>query len=405
MICQVLDITRTISRVGQGLPTGIDRVERAYIKAFLERFLNAVFLVKLSQTYVLVNAQVMQKFVDADFGQSLRKRAGFNDLIRLKLPILQRRARSFLRDNGDQQFSINGVKDILLHYFPDGFEYTNVGHSNLNTNFLSQLKAAGCSHIRIMIHDMIPLDFPQYCKDKIPEKFRIKMQSVAAVADTVICNSQYTKSRVQNYFDNWSCKASYTVAHLGTENIFKPINTRKSSPASFIVLGTIESRKNHAFLLDIWEDFSQRVPENKIPVLYIVGKRGWKNDAFFERLDQSPLLGKKIIEQNKLTDIELNLLMGSASGLLFPSFVEGYGLPALEAIAAGIPVICSDIPVFKELLGPNAHILSVDDSVKWTQQILDIADNSLKNSTPGIKNTDNTIISTWAAHFCHIFRE
>ena len=281
MMCQVLDITRTISRVGRGFPTGIDRVERAYIKAFLKRFQNAFFLAKLTKTYVLINANTMGAFVDADFGASLGNRIGLNDLIRMKLPKRQRCARSFLRNNAGKMFMVRSAKNVLSRHFPNGFEYTNVGHSNLNENFLRQLKPAGCSHIRIMIHDMIPLDFPQYCKDNIPENFRIKMQSIAAVSDTVICNSEYTKSRVQSYFKNWPNNVSFKVAYLGTEKEFNSKPIKKTSPASFIILGTIERRKNHSFLLDVWEELLKFVPENEMPVLHIVGKRGWKNDAFF----------------------------------------------------------------------------------------------------------------------------
>ncbi len=68
---RILDITRTITRVGAGHPTGIDRVERAYISAFLERFTEAVFIAKLSDGYFALAPSEMKQFVDADFGNTL----------------------------------------------------------------------------------------------------------------------------------------------------------------------------------------------------------------------------------------------------------------------------------------------------------------------------------------------
>ncbi len=405
MKCQVLDITRTVSRIGCGLPTGIDRVERAYIKEFLKRFPNAMYLAKLTQTYVLIDATTMQKFVDAGFGQLLKNRIGPNDLVRLKLPLMQRRARSFIRYQAKRKFQLSSMNKTLLDYFPKGYEYTNVGHSNLSENFLLSLKPAGCLHIRVMIHDMIPLDFPQYCRGKTPASFRAKMKAVAAVSDMVICNSEYTKSRVEYYFEKWPNKASLLVAYLGTEKQFTKKPVEKRSSVSFIILGTIEPRKNHLLLLDVWEELSKKLPVHEIPTLHIVGKRGWENDAFFERLDNFSMLGKIVKEHNTLNDEELNSLMGSASGLLFPSFVEGYGLPALEAAAAALPIICSNIPIFKELLGAGACIVPIDDHMLWVKKILEITKNNSKIATVEINNTPNITIPRWPAHFRHIFGE
>ncbi len=405
MTCQVLDITRMVSRIGRGHPTGIDRVERAYIREFLQRFTKPLFLAKLTNDFIVIDSQVMAKVVTADFGAKLNGHIGLHDAPRLKLPKIQRRARTFLRNNAKWQFRQSSAMTRITQNTPQGFEYTNVGHSNLGEEFLSILKPAGCSKIRIMIHDMIPLDFPQYCKPDMPQGFRRKMQAVAAVVDQVICNSEYTRSRVRKYFQKWPNDASYTVANLAVESHFKSGGTAKSTPASFVVLGTIEPRKNHDFLLDVWADLSKTLSEKDMPILHIIGKRGWENTRFFNRLDHFPMLGSKIIEHNSLDDQNLNALLGAADALLFPSFAEGYGLPALEAMAAGIPVICSDIPVFNELLKGRACLLSTDKCANWVAKVLEI---SKQNTTGDLKqsiNEQKIDIPRWSAHFCHIFAE
>jgi glycosyltransferase involved in cell wall biosynthesis len=403
MTCQMLDITRTISRVGRGFPTGIDRVERNYIMEFLNRFPNAVYIAKLTQTYVVVDAEIMQQFVDADFGMGLKCSVGIKDAVRFKLPRAQRRARSFLRRNAKWQFHKDATKPALNDHLADGFEYTNVGHSNLDDNFMSGLKSAECLKIRIMIHDMIPLDFPQHCKAEVTHDFEKKMKAVSAYADQVICNSKYTKTRVQEYFKKWPGKVSYVVAYLGVDAGFTETSHSKSQPSCYVILGTIEPRKNHVFLLEVWEELSKMLNETEMPTLHIVGKRGWENDDFFSRLEASPLYGAKILEHQAMDDAKLTALLGSAKALLFPSIVEGYGLPAIEALAVGLPVVCSDIPVFKELLETKAHMLPINDCVPWAIKICEISKDEHICSTKDTEMRQNNEIPQWSAHFCHVF--
>ncbi|KAB7614546.1 glycosyltransferase family 4 protein [Amylibacter sp. SFDW26] len=402
---RILDITRTITRVGLSHPTGIDRVERAYIGAFLKVFPDeAVFLAKLSDGCFVLDAIDMERFVAADFGNSLDTFIGFKDVMRLKLSRPRRRAQSFIHKKAKWSAERN-ISTILNEKFPDGFDYTNVGHSNLTDPFLATLKPGGCDDIRIMVHDMIPLDFPEYCRPQTPQDFLRKMQAVAAHSDEVICNSEYTKSRVQTYFADWPNNVSYVVAPLGVESYFKAKKKAKPIPAHFTILGTIEPRKNHKLLLDVWEALSQQTSEAEMPILHIVGKRGWENGSFFERLDASHLLGHKIIEHNNLDDVALSDLLNNTRALLFPSFTEGYGLPALEALAMKVPVVCSDIPVFKELLGENAHLLPYENIELWVAKLLEIMRQGSKWTISEEKNLSNFIIPTWSAHFCHVFGE
>ncbi len=399
---QILDITRTVSRVGKGFPTGIDRVERAYIQEFIDRFEKPLFLAKLKDDFAVIDVKSMAKFVNAEFGEKLIGNIGVRDAFRFKLPKQQRLARSFIRKQAGSQFKINELEKKFSQDFPDGFEYTNIGHSNLHSDFLSCLKPAGCTKIRVMIHDMIPLDFPQYCKEKTPREFKEKMSAVANTADVIICNSEYTKTRVQAYYSQMSATVSYIVAYLGVNPSFKIQEKRKNKPLSFVILGTIEARKNHSLLLDAWEELFKRIPIEQMPVLHIVGKRGWENNAFFDRLKASDLYGDKIIEHNLMDDAQLNDLLSSATALLFPSFAEGYGLPAIEAQAVGIPVICSDIPVFKELLGKAASFLPSDQSGPWVDKLLKLVAKNAAAREKLTKSLQDVEIPSWSAHFCHV---
>ena len=164
-----------------------------------------------------------------------------------------------------------------------------------------------------------------------------------------------------------------------------------------MILGTIEPRKNHAILLDVWKWFEGNLPTNKIPHLDIVGARGWQNSAVFRRLDRETFMGKTVHEHGAVSDLVLAGFLRSAQALLFPSQSEGFGLPVVEALECGLPVICSDLPVLREIVGPIPRYLPLLNLADWTQAILDEA----------AKTSQKTKLyqgTTWDQHFTWVFQ-
>ncbi|EDU8978151.1 glycosyltransferase family 4 protein, partial [Salmonella enterica subsp. enterica] len=80
----------------------------------------------------------------------------------------------------------------------------------------------------------------------------------------------------------------------------------------------------------------------------ILGKRGWNVDGVVDFLERSPSIQPYIIELSGVSDKQLVDILKGAKAMLFPSFVEGWGMPLVEALALGLPVVCSDIPAFHE---------------------------------------------------------
>ena len=124
----------------------------------------------------------------------------------------------------------------------------------------------------------------------------------------------------------------------------------------FIVLGTIEPRKNHLLLLNLWARLAAALP--KPPRLIVIGARGWENEQVVDMLERSQSPARSRRRAQSLGRRGVGAMLGQARALLVPSFIEGFGLPLAEALASGVPVICSDIPAFREVGARRAGLRS-----------------------------------------------
>lgn len=121
-----------------------------------------------------------------------------------------------------------------------------------------------------------------------------------------------------------------------------------------LAVGTLEPRKNLAHLVSAYR---QLIDEHAdVPPLVLAGGTGWGN-----ALDLSGIPDSKIVMPGHLAIDDLRTLVAGASLLVFPSLDEGFGLPPLEALACGVPVVASDLPVTREVLGSQATFVPVND--------------------------------------------
>jgi len=287
---RLLDLTRLIRRAGKVL-TGVDQVEAAYLRALLHDDVPLFGLIRSRLGYILLDRAGLDALCPVLMGNPADVRQG--QILRL--------ARSH---------AIARVPPILLtrmlrRALPRRVAYVNVGHSNLTQRVLGALRAVD-AHIAVMIHDVIPLEFPDYQRDGTVPAFAAMIARVGAAADLVIYNSNDTKRKAEA---QWRAPPASIVSHLGTKTTSPaPDEIPKGTlmrPPFFICIGTIEPRKNHAFLLDVWAEMGPDAPG-----LIIAGGRGWKNEAVFARLDALPPDGP-VREVAGLSDGALAALMGS----------------------------------------------------------------------------------------------
>ncbi len=368
---RLLDLTRSVSRAGR-VPTGIDRVEFAYLKHVVDEATPAFGLVRSSLGYVLLDKAGMASLLDRFEGRTDWGSADLLSLSARKKSDHVRRAESALRKLCVARCLPSRLGRMLRSYLPEGVIYLNVGHSNLTDRTLWALRHDIPAHIVVFVHDTIPLDFPQHQRSGTPETFRAKLKRVQRFADQVIYNSADTQMRAEGYMRAWGDVPKGVVAPLGVtiappDPSALPFTIDAKTPY-FVTVGTIEPRKNHKLLLDVWNSLSDMMPPADIPKLYICGTRGWNNEEVFARLDALPENGP-VTELPGLSDGALSALLKGAKAMLFPSIAEGYGLPPIEAAALGTPVICLDLPVYREVLGDIPVYLKAPDRYLLTNLV------------------------------------
>lgn len=358
---RLLDLTRLLSRWGKGPMTGVDRVEYAYLDHFLQLDAPVFGLVRSAAGFLLLDRLGMRLLLDDP------PRPAKPDLIgriAYRRDPLRGGAEAILRRAAKARSARSGLRRLLQRHLPDGGTYFNVGHANLQEPTLQQLREAGWS-IAVLVHDTIPLDHPEFARPDTVEPFRQKMRVVAKYADWVIHTTQAARTHTEAQFARIGRVPAGIVAPLGVSQPTPALQDLPFTPQHpyFLCLGTIEPRKNHRLLLDVWENLPAPVPR-----LYIAGRRGWSNSAVFDRLDKLPK-DSPIHEFAGLSDGAIAALLQGAQALLFPSFAEGFGLPAVEAATLGTPAIVSDLPAFRETLQENAVYLEASDSYSWLETI------------------------------------
>ena len=222
--------------------------------------------------------------------------------------------------------------------------YLLVSHRHLHRQaaLASALRRTGAMFVPL-IHDVIPLDFPEYGRPGEAARHQRRLATVARLADGVVVNSAATGAAVSRYLPRI---LPIHVAPLGVSLPTGGVMSEATSRPYFLCVGTIEPRKNHLLLLHLWRRLVE-LRGNQAPRLLIVGSRGWENENVLDLLDRCTALKGHVVELGAVSDIRLAALLRSARALLMPSFAEGFGLPIAEALSQGTPVICSDLPALR----------------------------------------------------------
>lgn len=386
---RLLDLTRLVSRAGRHL-TGIDRVEYAYARALTRQDVPCFGLVRSGFGVLLVRPELLWPVVQRICHGKRQAPDLLSRLARGKTRS-QQEAETEMRRAAQGAGLLRSLPRLLARHLPVGFSYINVGHSNLDARVLAAVHDAG-GRSAVMVHDVIPLEHPEFQRAGTVRRFAAKMQAVRAHADLILYNSADTQRRAEAALATFGPVPEGMAALLGVDppTQGKPAATEVPAVPYFLALGTLEPRKNIGFLLDLWEKMGPDAP-----VLVLCGARGWRNEDVFARLDALHASGNtRVREVGGASDAARDALIGGARALLFPSLAEGFGLPAIEAAQQGIPVLCNTLPVFRETLRDIPIYASVQEPYLWINEIRALAD-----TAPGRPRKEIETALTWAAHF------
>ena len=169
----------------------------------------------------------------------------------------------------------------------------------------------------------------------------------------------------------------------------------------FVCIGTIEARKNHLLLLNIWRQLAGALGD-AAPALVLIGQRGWETESAVDMLERCPALRGLVFEHGNLPDAQVNRLVRGARALVLPSFAEGFGFPLIEALAQGIPVICSDLAPLRENGREVPEYLNPLDGVGWASAIIDYALPASPRRDAQLRRLAGWRPPSWETHFADV---
>lgn len=397
---QVLfDATRLLSRVDRSTPTGIDRVCLAYAEHLLGR--DDVLLTPV-RTRRDSLAAIRPDWFRETVAELRARWSGPETPDAAEAALVSAltdpsRGRSTLVDAVGKTAEVRTRRSLgrVLAVRPlpalrRGALYVNVGHTGLDDpRPLRDLAGRGV-RLAVMVHDLIPVTHPEYCRPGEAARHRRRMRAALRLSDRIMVNSDVTAAELADFAVREGLETPpVEVLKLGLEPAFLQPGWAPDQRPWFVHVGTLEARKNLAFLLTLWGRLAESMGDDA-PRLALVGRHGWENEAALDLLERAPGLQGLVHQAAGLTDAGLSRLLRGARGLVAPSFVEGFDLPAVEAEALGVPVLASDIPAHRELL-TRARLIDPLDGPGWLSAIRGL---SRRRTAP-----EPAPAPLWADHF------
>lgn len=226
--------------------------------------------------------------------------------------------------------------------------------------------------IGVYIYDLIPLTHPQFVTESTRQAVVDKFGDVMSLVDFALTISEYVAKEVTQTLETALNRRipvlAVPLAHALPENEEEASEDvddefKDSLPAEYVLcVCTLEGRKNHLILLQSWIALNQR-HNGRIPTLVLVGKWGWRIEEFQALMNSSKSAAGKVVILGNLSDCELKHLYQNCLFTVFPSFVEGWGLPVGESLAYAKPCIASNASSIPEVGGEFCRYINPYDFV------------------------------------------
>jgi glycosyltransferase involved in cell wall biosynthesis len=422
------DLTRLVERMHAPYATGVDRVDLRYAlwtrasasewRAVVQRRTGFVFLPEAYVAALLKH--LSQRWLgegEGDASLGLSQPLGWRGETRHAL------REKFSRTSFRAVLTERGIAAALWSRLPclahrgglmseicgDGSTaiYVNVGHC---MRFACALASIPDTMQRVyFLHDVIPLTHPETQKQTSRAHFRQFCRYLAHPMSNVLVSSRATLDAItslpQDLRQELAAVASLSIVPLAVEVDFITRNEFTKSAETdryFLSVGTIEPRKNLQLLVELWERCLESGAD--LPKLIWVGTFAWSCDRqLMRRFERLQAQGHMELRSG-LEDSELRNLMAGAIALLFPSKVEGWGLPLSEALALQVPAIASRIAVFEEVGQGVPELLNLEDVERWQAVLVNYAARDSALRAQQLQRMQYYQPLTWAHHFTQLSR-
>lgn len=228
----------------------------------------------------------------------------------------------------------------------------------------------------VTIHDLAFMRFPEVTSDEIYRHHMAWVPYSAQRCDRIIADSLQTKRDIVELLDVPEEKIN--VVYLAADDQFGPMDPREARAVTdrhglpetyFLAVGTVEPRKNLITLLRAYRKLL--VDGLTEPRLVIVGPKGWKYNPIMEFIKEHDL-EERVIFTGFVPDDDLPAIYNRARALVYPSVYEGFGLPLVEAMKCGIPVVASNLTSIPEIVGDAGLLFSPTDVARLASLMKDV---------------------------------
>jgi alpha-1,2-rhamnosyltransferase len=226
---------------------------------------------------------------------------------------------------------------------------------------LNRARATG-ARVWTVVQDLIPIQHPDIAPEGLPLLLEAWLRRTIPLSDGLLAISRtvaddlraYVRDRFVDWagpgcIDNFYLGAGFNAAPTSASDLARVNQAfRHTASGTYLVVGTIEPRKDCGRILAAFE---RLWTEGSDAALILFGRAGWRSYDLIDRMRSHPQLGRRLFWFEDGSDAELDFAYRHAAALIFASRCEGFGLPLVEAMRYGLPVLASDIPVFREIGG------------------------------------------------------
>ncbi|MDQ1729163.1 MAG: hypothetical protein QOD33_1288 [Pyrinomonadaceae bacterium] len=229
----------------------------------------------------------------------------------------------------------------------------------------------------LTIHDLSQFLHSETHQRRSVRRARRRLPRLARTADAIITPSESIRREVCDHFQV-SPEKVFAIPEAARDS-FRPTPFAETTVARrrlgvgddfLLAVGTLEPRKNLAVLVQAFAAVAREQPDSQLQ-LVIAGGRGWLSGPLFAAIEHSPVR-HRILLTDYLHDDDLRSLYSACRAFIYPSVYEGFGLPPLEAMACGAPVVVSRIPVLIETTGAAARNFAPENVAELTRVILEL---------------------------------